>query len=50
MLAMVIAGMGASIPEVTILSGIFERRLLAVFLASVMATALIGGALLPLLA
>lgn len=50
MLAMVIAGMGASIPEVTILSGIFQRRLLAVFLASVMATALIGGALLPLLA
>ncbi len=50
MLAMVIAGMGASIPEVTILSSIFERRLLAVFLASVMATALIGGALLPLLA
>jgi uncharacterized membrane protein YraQ (UPF0718 family) len=49
MLAMVIAGMGASIPEVTILSGIFQRRLLAVFLASVMATALIGGALLPLL-
>ena len=49
MLAMVIAGMGASIPEVTILSGIFERRLLTVFLASVMATALLGGALLPLL-
>jgi len=49
MLAMVIAGMGASIPEVTILSGIFQRRLLAVFLASVMATAIIGGALLPLL-
>jgi len=48
-LAMVIAGMGASIPEVTILAGIFQRRLLAVFLASVMATALIGGALLPLL-
>jgi uncharacterized protein len=49
MLAMVIAGMGASIPEVTILSGIFQRRLLVVFLASVMATAIIGGALLPLL-
>jgi len=49
MLAMVIAGMGASIPEVTILSSIFQRRLLAAFLASVMVTALIGGALLPLI-
>lgn len=50
MLAMVIGGMGASIPEVTILSGIFTRRLLAVFLASVFVTALLGGLLLPPLA
>lgn len=48
MLAMIIAGMGASIPEVTILSGIFQRRLLLVFLASVFVTAIAGGLLLPL--
>ena len=48
MFAMVIAGMGASIPEVTLLSGIFERRLLGAFLASVFAMAIIGGALIPL--
>jgi uncharacterized protein len=47
MFAMVIAGMGASLPEVTILSGIFQRRLLAAFLASVFATAIIGGLFIP---
>lgn len=49
MFAMVIAGMGASLPEVTILSGIFERRLLAAFLASVFATAVLGGLVIPAL-
>lgn len=47
MFAMVIAGMGASLPEVTILSGIFQRRLLGAFLASVFATAIVGGLLIP---
>ncbi len=47
MFAMVIAGMGASLPEVTILSGLFRPRLLGAFLASVFATALLGGLLLP---
>ncbi len=47
MFAMVIAGMGASLPEVTILSGIFRPRLLAAFLASVFAMAVVGGALIP---
>lgn len=47
MFAMVIAGMGASLPEVTILSGIFQRRLLAAFLASVFATAIVGGLFIP---
>ena len=47
MLAMVIAGMGASLPEVTILSGIFRPRLLATFLGSVFAMAIIGGAAIP---
>ena len=46
MLSMVIAGMGASLPEVTILSGIFQRRLLGALLASVFATAIVGGLLL----
>jgi uncharacterized protein len=47
MFAMVIAGMGASAPEVTILSGIFQRRLLAAFLASVFAVAIVGGLAIP---
>ena len=47
MFAMVIAGMGASLPEVTILSGIFRPRLLGAFLASVFAMAIIGGLLIP---
>lgn len=47
MFAMVIAGMGASLPEVTILSGIFRPKLLAAFLGSVFLTAILGGALLP---
>jgi len=47
MFAMVIAGMGASLPEVTILSGLFQRRLLGAFLASVFATAILGGLLIP---
>ncbi len=50
MFAMVIAGMGASLPEVTILSGIFQPRLLGAFLASVFAMAIIGGLLIPSLA
>lgn len=48
MFAMVIAGMGASIPELTMLTGIFERKLLVVFLASVFSMAVVGGALIPL--
>jgi uncharacterized protein len=47
MFAMVIAGMGASLPEVTLLSGIFQRRLLAIFLGSIFAMAVVGGALIP---
>jgi uncharacterized protein len=49
MLAMVIGGMGASLPEVTLLSGIFDRILLAVFLTTILAMAIIGGAVIPLL-
>jgi uncharacterized protein len=49
MLAMVIGGMGASLPEVTLLSGIFDRVLLAVFVATILAMAVVGGAVIPLL-
>lgn len=49
MFAMVIAGMAASVPEVAILSGIFARRLLVAFLASVFAMAIVGGAVIPAL-
>ncbi len=49
MFAMVIAGMGASIPELTILSSIFNRRLLGIFVAAVFAMAISGGAVIPLL-
>jgi len=38
---------GASLPEVTILPGIFRRRLLLAFLTSVFATAVLGGFVLP---
>ncbi|MCC5947895.1 MAG: permease [Nitriliruptoraceae bacterium] len=49
MLAMVIAGMSASLPEVSLLSGIFDRVLLGWFLATVFTMAILGGALIPLL-
>ena len=49
MFAMVIAGMGASIPELTILSSIFNRRLLGIFVAAVFTMAIVGGAVIPLL-
>jgi uncharacterized protein len=47
MFAMVIAGMGASIPEVTMLSGLFDRKLLVVFLVSIFGMAVAGGAVIP---
>ncbi len=49
MFAMVIAGMGASLPEVTILAGIFRRPLLVAFLTSVLGVAILGGLALPAL-
>jgi uncharacterized protein len=49
MLAMVIGGMGASLPELTLLSALFDRVLLTVFVATVLAMAILGGAIIPLL-
>lgn len=42
-MALIIGGAGASIPEVTLLSAIFERRLVAVFVAVVLGIAVIAG-------
>lgn len=42
-MALIIGGAGASIPEVTLLSAIFERRLVGVFVAVVLGIAVIGG-------
>lgn len=47
MLAMVIGGMAASLPEVLMLRGLFTARLLAAFLATVLAVAVMAGTLLP---
>ena len=45
--ALVIGGAGASIPEVSMLSAIFEPRLVATFVASVLSVAVVGGLLIP---
>ncbi|WP_133755489.1 permease [Naumannella halotolerans] len=46
--AMIISGTGASLPEATMLSGIFKPRLLAAFLFSIFAIAVAGGFILPI--
>lgn len=48
MLAMVVGGMGASLPEVIMLRGLFTRRLLAAFLATIFVVAVAAGWLLPM--
>jgi len=40
---LIIGGAGASIPEVTLLSAIFERRLLAAFVAVILGVAILAG-------
>jgi len=42
-MALIIGGAGASIPEVTLLSAIFERRLVAAFVAIVLGIAVLAG-------
>ena len=42
-MALIIGGAGASIPEVTLLSAIFERRLLAAFVVIILGVAILAG-------
>jgi uncharacterized membrane protein YraQ (UPF0718 family) len=42
-MALIIGGAGASIPEVTLLSAIFKRRLVCVFVATILLLAIFAG-------
>ncbi|EJG08138.1 Protein of unknown function DUF318, transmembrane [Methanofollis liminatans DSM 4140] len=42
-MALIIGGAGASIPEITLLSAIFERRLVAAFVVTVLGIAVLAG-------
>lgn len=46
-MAMVIGGMAASLPELIMLRGLFTGRLLAAYVATVLAVAVVAGALFP---
>lgn len=48
--ALVIGGAGASIPEISMLAGMFKPRLVGAFVASVLTVAIAGGLLIPLFA
>jgi uncharacterized membrane protein YraQ (UPF0718 family) len=48
-LALIIGGAGASIPELTLLSSIFKKRLLTAFVITVFSIAVIAGYLANLL-
>jgi len=48
--ALVIAGAGASIPEISMLSALFKPALLAAFVGSILTVAITGGLLIPLFA
>jgi uncharacterized membrane protein YraQ (UPF0718 family) len=49
-MALIIGGAGASIPEVTMLSAIFERRLVAAFVITILGVAVLAGASFQILA
>jgi len=49
-MALIIGGAGASIPEVTLLAAIFERRLLAAFVAVILGVAILAGVAFQVLA
>ncbi|RXE55710.1 permease [Methanoculleus taiwanensis] len=49
-MALIIGGAGASIPEVTLLAAIFERRLLAAFVAVILGVAVFAGVAFQVLA
>lgn len=48
--ALIIGGAGASLPEVSLLTGIFKPRLVVVFVATIIAVAVAGGTAISLLA
>jgi hypothetical protein len=48
--ALIIGGAGASIPEVTLLASIFKKRLVAAFVISVLSVAISAGIIFQLLA
>ncbi|WP_019815629.1 permease [Saccharomonospora saliphila] len=47
--ALLIGGAGASIPEVSMLTGIFKPQLVAAFVGSILAVAMTGGLVIPLI-
>jgi uncharacterized membrane protein YraQ (UPF0718 family) len=49
-MALIIGGAGASIPEVTLLSAIFEKRLVAAFAITILGVAVLAGASFQILA
>lgn len=49
-MALIIGGAGASIPEVTLLTSIFEKRLVAAFVFTVLGVAVLAGVLFQILA
>lgn len=49
-MALIIGGAGASIPEVTLLAAIFERRLVAAFVATILTVAVLAGVIFQVLA
>ncbi len=49
-MALIIGGAGASIPEVTLLAAIFERRLVAAFVVTVLGIAVLAGVAFQILA
>lgn len=49
-MALIIGGAGASIPEVTLIASIFEKRLVAAFVITVLGVAILAGVLFQFLA
>ena len=49
-MALIIGGAGASIPEVTLLAAIFERRLVAAFVVTILTVAVLAGITFQVLA
>jgi uncharacterized membrane protein YraQ (UPF0718 family) len=49
-MALIIGGAGASIPEVTLLASIFEKRLVAAFVITIFGVAVLAGSIFQFLA